>query len=391
MVLQELSDDAPGRLVPYGRRPYYHPNPLPPDIELHLEEDVYETLSEATFWLGKLGGFNLTTDFAPVLYTSLLRKEAMESSEIEGADIDYNALYSFETKSLETAESDGETSTAANETKDVREVLNYERALEDGITALDRGDGISIDLLHDLHETLLTDVPDDRRETNTIGEFKSAPNHLGEFVPPVPTAVEGLMDALLTYVRTGGNYHPLIDIALTHYQFETIHPYGDGNGRLGRLLITLQLYDEGYLERPTLYLSEYFNRYKETYVDRLDSVRRYGEWEAWIEFFVRGIRHQAEETLSRSRELYALQQNYEDEYGDDAAAHARLACALFEQPYLTAAVVEDLLDVTKPTAYRALERLEANGLLEETTGNERNREYRAREIFEILERPPQTY
>ncbi|WP_276253271.1 Fic family protein [Halomontanus rarus] len=151
------------------------------------------------------------------------------------------------------------------------------------------------------------------------------------------------------------------------------------------------MYDQGYLEQPTLYLSEYFNRYKETYVDRMDAVRKYGEWDAWIDFFVTGIRHQAEETLLRSRELYELQREYEAEYGDDAAAYARLACTLFERPYLTAAVVEELLDVTGPTAYRAIDRLEAAGLLEETTGKERNREYRAREIFEILERPPRTY
>ncbi|MEY7851007.1 Fic family protein [Natrarchaeobius sp. A-rgal3] len=388
---QQLSDDAPGRLVPYDRRPYYSPDPLPPDRELQLEANLYETLSEATFWLGRLRGFSSTTDFAPVLYTSLLRKEAMESSEIEGADIDYNALYSFETASLVEDESTADSATAVAETKDVQEVLNYERALENGIEALDRGDGISIDLLHHLHETLLTNVPDDRRETDTIGSFKTVPNHLGTFVPPVPSAVDGLMDALLTYVRTGGSYHPLVDIALVHYQFETIHPHGDGNGRLGRLLITLQLYEQEYLEGPTLSLSEYFNRYKATYVDRLNAVRTDGEWEAWIEFVVTGIRRQAEESLVRARELYTLQQEYEAEYGDDTATYARLACKLFEQPYLTAAVVQDLLDVTAPTAYRALERLEEADLLEETTGKERNREYRAREIFEILERPPQTY
>lgn len=391
MALEELSDDAPGRLVPYDRRPYYRPDPLPPDTELQFEGEFYETLSAATFWLGKLSGFGLTTDFAPVLYTSLLRKEAMESAAIEGADVDYNALHSFETKSLRSTASARDPVTAVDETKDVQEVLNYERALENGIDALDRGDDLSIELLHSLHETLLTDVPDDCRETDTIGAFKTIPNHLGEFVPPVPSVVDGLMDALLTYVRTGGSYHPLIDIALTHYQFETIHPYGDGNGRLGRLLIPLQLYDQGYLEQPTLYLSEYFNRYKQTYVDRMTAVRTDGEWEPWVEFFVTGIRHQAEESLLRSQALYTVQQKYESEYGDTAGASARLACTLFEQPYLTAAVVTELLDVTKPTAYRAIDQLVADGVLEETTGNERNQEFRAREIFDILEQPPRTY
>ncbi|MFC6616091.1 Fic family protein [Halopenitus salinus] len=389
MVGEDLPDSAPGKHVPYGANPYYKPEPLPPKTDLTFDAAFYETLSEATFWLGKLGGFSLTVDFAPVLYTSLLRKEAMESSEIEGADIDYNALYSYETRS--GASSTGQHGTELTDTKDVQEVLNYEDALEAGIERIGVGEHISLELLHSLHETLLTNVPADRRETETIGEFKRHPNHLGEFVPPVPGTVEGHMDALLTYIRTGGTYHPLIDIALTHYQFETIHPYGDGNGRLGRLLITLQLYAGGYLEQPNLYLSEYFNRFKDTYVERLEAVRYEGEWEAWIEFFVTGIRHQAEESLRRSRELRNLQSRYEETYGGYARADARLACSLFEQPYVTAALVQELLDVTGPTAYRAIDSLIDDDVLEETTGRERNKEYRATEIFEILEKPPQTY
>jgi len=280
MADEDLIDSAPGKYVPYGARPYYKPEPLPPKAELTFDKSFYETLSEATFWLGKLSGFSPTVDFAPILYTSLLRKEAMESSEIEGAEIDYNALYSYETRSGVLPE-DGH-SEKLDGTKDIQEVLNYEDALEWGIDEIERGEEISIDLLHTLHEKLLTNVPEERRETDTIGEFKQHPNHLGDFLPPVPGSVEGLMDALITYIKTGGSYHPLIDIALVHYQFETIHPYGDGNGRLGRLLITLQLHDKNYLEEPTLYLSEYFNRFKTTYVDRMEAVRMKGDWEAWV-------------------------------------------------------------------------------------------------------------
>lgn len=387
--MSELPDTAPGEHVPYGRKPYYKPDPLPPEGGISFDESFYETLSEATFWLGKLGGFSLTVEFAPVVYTSLLRKEAMESSEIEGAEIDYDALYSHETRA--GLVSDEDPSVGVDGRKDVQEVLNYEDALELGVQKLDRGEQISVELLHTLHETLLTDVSEQRRDTDTIGRFKTKPNHLGGFLPPVPETVEGLMDALATYIKTGGSYHPLVDIALVHYQFETVHPYGDGNGRLGRLLITLQLYDAGYLEAPNLYLSEYFNRFKSTYVDRMEAVRTRGEWEPWVEFFVTAVRHQAEESLLRSRELRDLQRRYEQEYGGRARADARLACKLFEQPYLTASLAEEMLGVTSPTAYRAIDRLVEDGLLEETTGRERNREYRAREIFGILEKPPSTY
>lgn len=389
----KLGERAPGTLVSYGREPYYKPEPLPPSRDLELTERFYETLADATFWLGQLSGISRELDFPPVLYTSLLRKEAMESAEIEGADVDYNALYSLETRTFDdSADTDALTSQSSSKTtKDTREVLNYEQAVNDGIRALDEGESLSVGLLHTLHETLLGGVPDDRVDTETIGAYKARPNHLGDFLPPVPSVVDGLMDALMTYYRTGGSYHPLIDVALFHYQFETIHPYGDGNGRLGRLLITLQLYDHGYLQRPNLYLSEYFNRNKPAYVDRMTAVRTDGEWEAWLSFFVEGVAKQAEESVTRTLALDELRRRYEDEYGGVAYTKNQLACNLFERPYLTTTTVAKTFDVEQSTASRAITALEEDGVLEEVTGKARNKEYRAREIFEILERPPQTY
>jgi Fic family protein len=389
----EIEDSAPGRLVSLGRESYYRPDPLPPSRDLAVDGDVYDLLADATFWLGKLSGVTLELDFPPVLYTSLLRKEAMESAEIEGADVDYNALYSLETRSLDedADEYSIEAISGDDDTKDTQEVLNYEQAIEDGIDALDRGNKISVTLLHDLHEVLLTDVPDDCIDTDTIGDFKATPNHLGDFLPPVLSEVDGLMDALMTYYRTGGSYHTLIDIALFHYQFETIHPYGDGNGRLGRLLITLQLYDTGLLERPNLYLSEYFNRNKTTYVDRMGTVRANGDWEGWLSFFLKGVAQQAEESVTRTLALDELRCRYEDEYGGAQYAKNRLACKLFERPYVTTKTVADMLGIERSTAYRAIDTLENEGVLEEVTGKQRNKEYRAKEVFDILERPPQTF
>ncbi|MFC7047236.1 Fic family protein [Halobacteriaceae archaeon GCM10025711] len=389
----ELEETAPGELVSYGRESYYKPDPLPPSRELELDADFYGTVADATFWLGKLSGISFELDFQPVLYTSLLRKEAMESTQIEGADVDYNALYSLETRTPGESAADASIEPIPDEksAKDTREVLNYEQAIKDGIETLDAGGEISVDLLHDLHETLLAGVPADRVDTDTIGASKTTPNHIGDFLPPVPGAVEGLMDALMTYYRTGGSYHELVNIALFHYQFETIHPYGDGNGRLGRLLITLQLYDAGYLERPNLYLSEYFNRNKATYVDRLEAVRADGAWEAWLSFFIEGVAKQAEESVTRTIALDELRRRYDDEYGGVSYTKNRLACSLFEQPYVTTKTVADSFDVEQSTAYRAISDLEAEGVLEEVTGKGRNKEYRAKEIFDILEQPPRTY
>lgn len=388
----EIEEMAPGELISYGRESYYRPEPLPPSDDLKLDSDFYDLLADAAFWLGKLSGISLELDFPPVLYTSLLRKEAMESAEIEGADVDYNALYSLETHNLDESEDEHSTEPMSEPgTKDTQEVLNYEQAVENGIKALNSGEKISVSLLHDLHETLLTDVPDDRVDTDTIGAYKAIPNHLGNFLPPVPGEVDGLMDALVTYYQTGGSYHTLVDIALFHYQFETIHPYGDGNGRLGRLLITLQLYDNDLLERPNLYLSEYFNRNKATYVDRMEAVRSHGNWEDWVSFFVTGIAQQAKESVDRTLALDELRRRYEDKYGGVQYAKNRLACSLFEQPYVTTKTVSERLDIERSTAYRAIANLEDEGVLEEVTGKKRNQEYRAKEIFEILERPPQTY
>jgi Fic family protein len=390
---REIEDAAPGRLVSYGRESYYRPESLPPASELTLDPECYDLLAEATFWLGKLSGLSLEIDFPPVLYTSLLRKEAMESAEIEGAEIDYNALYSRETREFSDSTDDFATDspTSEAETKDTQEVLNYEQAIEEGIETLAGGGEISVELLHDLHETLLTNVPGDRIETETIGGYKTVPNHLGDFLPPVPSEVPGLMDALITYYRTGGSYHTVVDIALFHYQFETIHPYGDGNGRLGRLLITLQLYDAELLERPNLYLSEYFNRNKATYIERMERVRTHGDWEGWLSFFIRGVAQQAEESVNRTKALDELRRRYESEYGGVQYAKHRLACTLFERPYVTTKTVANMLDVERSTAHRAIADLEEEGVLEEVTGKQRNKEYRAKEIFEILERPPQTY
>lgn len=388
----ELAETAPGRLVSYGRESYYRPDPLPPSSDLELDADFYATVADATFWLGKLCGVSLELDFPPILYTSLLRKEAMESAEIEGADVDYNAVYSRETRRLDESTAGAvDTTPSRTGTKDTQEVLNYERAVTEGIETLDAGGEITTELLHELHETLLTGVPDDRVDTDTIGAYKSTPNHIGDFLPPIPDAVGGLMDALMTYYRTGGSYHALVDLALFHYQFETIHPYGDGNGRLGRLLITLQLYDAGYLERPNLYLSEYFNRNKATYIGRLQAVRTDGDWEAWLSFFIEGIAKQAEESVTRTLALDELRRRYEDEYGGVSYTKNRLACALFEQPYVTTRTVANRFDVEQSTAYRAISNLVNEGVLEEVTGKERNKEYRAKEIFDILERPPRTY
>lgn len=194
------------------------------------------------------------------------------------------------------------------------------------------------------------------------------------------------MSNLEDYIQTGGRLHKLLEVGIVHYQFETIHPYSDGNGRLGRLLITLQLIDQGYLSRPYLSPSAYFNKHKVEYVTRMRSVSEEGAWEPWLQFFVDGIRQQAADAVYRTDELRALRREYEMDYGHEKTASDRLAMRLFQYPYVTTKEVADLLNVTHQTARNAIRELETQGILEETTGKQRYQEFKAVDIFEIMTR-----
>lgn len=372
----ELPDEAPGTYVPYGDRPYYLPDELPPSGEIHVDSDLRGTLRDAIFQLGRLAGISDETDANPIVYTSLVRREAVESVLIEGAEIRIEDL--FRPSEVDDVEV----------TKDVREGLNYERAIHEGARRIDHAGSISIDLLDDLHDILLQGARD---EGDTVGEFRTLPVHIPApdpltepFIPPSPDRVPDLIENLEQYLQSEWTYHDLIDIGIVHYQFETIHPYSDGNGRLGRLLITLQLIEGGYLSAPLLYPSAYFNEHKIEYVTKMRAVSEAGEWEPWLQFFVDGIRQQAADAVERTDELGNLRRDYELEYGHEKTATDRLAMRLFQQPYLTTKEVMDMLNVSDQTARNAIHELESRGVLEETTGKERYQEFKAVDIFDIL-------
>jgi Fic family protein len=204
------------------------------------------------------------------------------------------------------------------------------------------------------------------------------------FVPPPPQRLGDLMQSLASYLQMGGQYHPLVDAAIIHYFFETVHPFSDGNGRLGRLLIILYLTSEGYLESPYIYPSAYFNRHKVEYVERMRAVSEEGAWEAWFEFFLEGLRSQAEQSYSRTHQLRELQERYETEYSGSTATD-RFARQLLEYPYFTAPDLVEYLDVSRRTAYKVVDELESDGLIEEVTGKERGKEYKAVDVFDILQ------
>ena len=380
MQRRSLPESAPGEYRSFGDGANYIPDDLPPDTKIEITSDIQDVIERAIFQLGRLGGIGEETDTSPLLYTTMVRREAVESVLIEGANIAIEEM--FQPNLIEGGRIIK---------KDLREAINYETAIRNGAEEVSETGQITIELLHRLHKWLLEEA---RGEAEYIGEFRYGPVHIPppsmaeeRFIPPPAHEIPKLMENLEWYIGPGGEYHNLVDNGIVHYQFETIHPYGDGNGRLGRVLITLQLIVDGYLSQPLLYPSAYFNEHKVEYVRQMRAVSEEGAWESWLEFFITGIALQAEQAFDRTGELRNLRREYAREYGHEKTATDRLATRLFQQPYVDAATVADMLDVTDQTARNALSELEASGVLEETTGKQRYREYKAVNIFDIISRP----
>lgn len=381
MRTKKLPAEAPGTYVDYHPRPYYSPDSLPPEPQIEIPDETHELVADTAYQIGRVNGISSTVDFTAVLYTTLIRIEAVESARIEGAEVDYQDVAAFHTKHEDSAD-------AEPQSKDLREALNYEDALLYGIDYVEGGGELTLNLLKHLHEMLLDGV---RNEGDVVGEFRdhmvrlNSPNPAKDpFIPPSASSLDRLMSSLVEYVETDGEYHPLVDAAIIHYFFETVHPFSDGNGRLGRLIIILYLIDQGYIESPYIYPSAYFNRHKVEYVEKMRAVSEQGEWLEWIDFFLEALRSQAEESYDRTWALKELQSTYETEYSGNTSTD-RFARKLLEIPYFTANDIVGALDVSRGTAYNVIENLEEAGLIEEVTGAEWGQEYKAVEVFDVFE------
>ncbi|MBX0325835.1 Fic family protein [Halomicroarcula sp. F13] len=375
----------------------YFPNKLPPTLE--LSADVIAEVSRAMWALGRLEGLGSEIDNPGAVFSSFVYKEAEQSSQVEGTAVTVSDLYRYDVDERlirETVESDHEA--------DIREARNYITALDDAISFLQTAgierQSITTELIKSLHEQLLIKGRSDGDDP-LPGEFRpgyaiieeEGPHGLGNqirFVPPKPEMVPGLVDDLERFIQLGSDWPDLIDIAIAHYQFETIHPFKDGNGRVGRLLVVLMLVSSGLLHYPMLYLSSYIERHRTDYADRLLAVSEEGAWDEWLQFFLRGIREQAEEAFVRARLLVDKRKEYESRYADKAKSVRWLSLALFEDPYFTVREASERLGVVYQTANNAVETLESDGVIEEITGNDQNRVFRATEIMDIVERPANT-
>ena len=369
-----------GRRVPIGNGLWaFIPDPLPPRIE--LSGPLVKLVAEASEALGRLDGVGRNLPNPHLLVQPFISVEAVSSSRIEGTQASLQDLYAAEAAPPLFPH---------ERRNDVREVKNYIRALEHGISRL-QDLPISTRLLREMHRILLEGV---RGQNRAPGELRPVQNWIGGpgpiehavYIPPPPQEVPRLMSELERYIHGESPFPTLVDLALVHYQFEAIHPFLDGNGRIGRLLIVLMLLERGVLKQPLLYLSAYFERHQRRYYELLRRVSEEGAWEDWLLFFLTGVRDQASDALSRAARLNDLRERYRAQL--QAAQASPVQQAIADQLFVTP--VFSLRQLEKETGYsfaalsRAVRELEAAGLIREITGQRRNRLFAAPEILALL-------
>jgi len=359
------------------------PDPLPPVPPIEWKPELRERFDLALLALGRLDALaSLLPNPGPLLY-SFVRKEAVLSSAIEGTQSSLSDLMLYEVEQQPGVPLD-----------DAREVSRYVSALEHGLSRLDGGFPLSLRLIREIHQVLLEDG---RGSTKNPGQFRTSQVWIGGtrpgnaiFVPPPANTVIECMGHLEQFFHVpGSSVSPLLKAALTHVQFETIHPFLDGNGRVGRLLITLMLCEQGILSVPLLYVSLFFKKNRKVYYDLLCGVRVDGDWETWLEFFADAVRVAAEESVTSIRQFLALVEQDTQriaELGRASSSVLTVFKALQRMPVTTGPDLTAKTGLVATTVNTSLGLLENLGVVEEVTGRRRNRVYSYRHYIEILNR-----
>ena len=355
---------------------------VPPSLpaRLSLSADLVQALSEADRAIGELSGVGTWLPDPYILIAPFLRREAVLSSRIEGTEATVTDLVLFEAQAP-----------TAPRTDDVHEVGNYVIALEQA-TDPDRQLPLSLRVIRDIHHTLMTGVRGDRA---TPGEFRRSQNWIGPpgclladatFVPPPVDEMTTCLHDLEMYLHATVPIPPLVRIAAVHYQFEAIHPFLDGNGRVGRLLISLLLQEWGLLPKPLLYLSAFFESRRDEYYDRLLMVSTHGDWESWLRFFLEGVAAGSTDVIDRARKMIGLRQEYHRrlQVTRSSALLLKLVDHLFESPAIRITMAQEHLGVTFRAASLNVQKLVDAGILHEVTGRARDRVFVAREILALL-------
>jgi Fic family protein len=370
--------EAPTRAGRYITQPTgyraFMPAPLPPQPALALGGDLQGLLSAADRALGRLDGSVLTLPNPDLFVFMYVRKEAVLSSQIEGTQSSLQDLLAAEAQLFERTLP-----------RDVDEVINYVRAMTHGLARLAELP-VSVLLIREIHAELMRGVRGGRLQP---GELRTSQNWIGPagctlntatFVPPPHHAVPAALGDLETFLHSADELPPLVKIALAHVQFETIHPFLDGNGRVGRLLITYLLTERGVLHKPVLYLSHYFKQHRQAYYEHLQAVRDQGAWEAWLAFFLRGVIEVAGEAAETARRILQLREQHRAaitaQLGRAAGNGHKVLESLFDRPIVAVSDVQKMTGTTYAAANSLVSRLVKLEVLSEMTGYARNRRFR---------------
>jgi len=381
MIPDDFSSNSPGEVkkIVGPRFTYWAfiPNPLPP--KLVYDNDLLFFLGEANRAMGEFSGFLSGSPGSRLLIRPLFRREAVASSQIEGTISDIEDLYLFE--------ADQNTFLLA---EDVREVSNYLKALEFGLERL-KSLPISTRLFKELHSVLMSGV---RGGYSYPGELRRTQNWIGkpgctlneaDYVPPPPEELNDCLGELENFINCESRLPSLVRLALVHYQFEAIHPFVDGNGRVGRLLISLLKTYWGLMDQPGLYLSSYFEVNRQEYYSRLRSVSFDGDWNGWVLFFLKAVLDQSELGKNKLKEIMDLRSNWISRLKPvSSALPLALIDSLFENPVITIPQAAEMLEVTYVSARRAVTTLCERGILSQTDQSKYGKKYIASELIEIV-------
>jgi len=367
---------------PTGYRAFI-PAPLPPMPPLDLSGPLRDRLSQADYALGRLDGAVLTLPNPDLFVFMYVRKEAVLSSQIEGTQSSLQNLLAAEAQLFDP-----------DTPKDVNEVANYVRAMNHGLARLAELP-VSVRLIREIHAELMQGVRGGRLQP---GELRTSQNWIGPpgctlatatFVPPPPHEVPQALSDLEHFLHDGAGLPPLVQVGLAHAQFETIHPFLDGNGRIGRLLIAFLLTEKRLLSKPVLYLSHYFKQRRAEYYERLQAVRHAGDWEGWLAFFLDGVIEVSQQATQTAAAILKMREDYRaritDSLGRAAANGQRVMDRLFDHPIVSVATVREWLGITPAGANQIVGRLEGIGLLREITGYARNRRFRFEPYLRLFE------
>lgn len=350
------------------------PKDLPPDPPIAFDAALQTLLSRADRALGRLDGSVQSLPNPDLFVFMYVRKEAVLSSQIEGTQASLGDVLNVEAQIFDPTRP-----------KDTEEILNYVAAMNHGLARLDDFP-MSTRLIREIHEKLMLGV---REQHATPGEFRRSQNWIGSagaplglatFVPPPPTELPHLLGEFEKFLHAQDDIPILIRTALIHAHFETLHPFLDGNGRIGRLLIAFTLCQRGILSKPVLYLSHYLKQNRAEYYDLLQRIRMQGDWEGWVKFFLEGVAVVANEATETARQIVDMRESHRqsivDNLGRGAANALKLLESMYQQPIFRAQEVARRLGLTQQAAYNITDKLESLELIREITGQKRNRVYR---------------